>query len=98
MEKTTVDHKEIRSWVELYKGQPQLLDHKNANADTVGIRVAFPVEGDSDLLSTDSPPTNIDWEEFFRLFEEQELHFIYTDGKIIGDPGYHYRFAKRSEL
>jgi hypothetical protein len=94
METTTTDHEEIKRWAIVHQGNPQLLDHAQAEGDKMGIRINFPGPEDDEYLSTDHPPKDISWEEFFRIFDEQELAFVYdTDHK--GDPSLGYRFSNR---
>lgn len=95
MDKTTTNHKEIQNWAENHEGKSELFDHPGATGDTVGLRISFPGNADTELLSSDSQPKYIPWEKFFDVFEEQKLAFIYEDGEKIRDLSYAYRFIKR---
>ena len=66
----TTDHDEIRRWIEERGGRP-------AKVDTGGeggiLRVDF---GDKDEKLGE-----IDWEEFFEIFEDNDLAFLHQDEK-----------------
>lgn len=94
MGKTTTDHEEIKRWAMMHQGNPQLLDHTQAEGDKVGIRINFPGPEDDTYLSEDHPPKDISWEEFFRIFDDQGLAFVYETERI-GDPSLAYRFSRR---
>lgn len=94
--KVTTDHDEIKNWAEKHKAVPALIDDVDAGADKVGIRLDFP--GDYDEKYLDEEDTHdIDWESFFKVFEEQELAFIY-DNKLQSDPSWGYKFIKRENM
>lgn len=65
---TTTNHDEIRKWVEARGGHP----------------AKVPTKGDGGILRIDfgEPEDSleeIDWDEFFRIFDENELAFLYQD-------------------
>lgn len=98
MDKTTTDHKEIQQWVEKHQGRPEMIDHPTALGDKVGLRINFPGSNDEEFLSADTQPKYIPWDKFFKIFDEQELAFMYTDAEKMLDPSYAYRFIKRSAV
>lgn len=62
----TTDHNEIKSWIEDHKGEPAQVK------DAPGLlRVRFQNEDDLE---------KIEWGNFFELFEENDLAFIYQEG------------------
>ena len=93
--KTTIDHGEIKEWVDRYHGKPQILDHEGALADAIGLRIGF--SNSTNFLGETNTPQDIAWEEFFRRFEEQQLAFEYNDTNEVFDPSLAYRFIKREE-
>lgn len=95
MDKTIVNHAEIKAWAEKYRGSPEIIDHPNSQGDKVGIRLNFPGSSDEKFFSADTLPRGISWDEFFKIFEEQKLAFMYTDVEKVPDPSYAYRFIKR---
>jgi len=65
---TTTDHDIIRKWAEQRKGRPAAIRTK----DKGGIlRIDFG-EKDEEL-------EEIDWDEFFEIFESSRLAFLYQD-------------------
>ena len=93
MEKTTSDHFEIQSWAESLGGKPMIIDHPVARADRLGIRIDFPGETHEVLMGETRPAS---WEEFFRIFEDQQLLLSYDDEPTTTDPTEWYRFEKRN--
>lgn len=68
MSRTTTDPDEIRQWAEARGGRPAKVETKGEGGI---LRLDF---GDpEDNL------TEIDWEEFFEIFEERGLAFLYQD-------------------
>ena len=71
---TTRDHDEIRKWAEARDGHP-------AKVDTGGkggiLRIDFG-EPEENL-------TRIDWDEFFRIFDDNGLSFLYQDKTAGGE-------------
>jgi hypothetical protein len=79
---TTVDHDTIRNWVEARKGRPA--------------RVKDATEGGGGLLRIDfGKPEDalekISWDEFFKIFDEENLAFLHQD---MTDDGQTSRFCK----
>ena len=95
MEHITIDHAEIRRWAEERGGMPQVIDHPGARADKVGIRIDFPGGEDVSLRSITRPAT---WDEFFELFDEQDLLLAFDDEAAAGNPADWYHFEKRGQL
>jgi hypothetical protein len=93
MQKITTNHHEIKSWAEKHQGIPELVDHKDARHDRIGLRINFPGPVDDALLSETNPPQKITWEKFFAIFEEQGLAFEYDNEEKFPDRA--YRFANR---
>jgi hypothetical protein len=73
--KTTIDHQEIKRWVESHGGHPATVKRTRSKNDAGLIRVDFPgFSGEGSLEP-------ISWDEWFAKFDEQELAFIYQEGK-----------------
>ena len=68
MSKTTTDPDEIRQWAESRGGRP-------AKVETTGEGGILRL----DFGEPDDALTEIDWEEFFAIFEERGLAFLYQD-------------------
>lgn len=79
---TTRDHDTIRTWAEARDGHP-------AKVDTGGkggiLRIDFG-EPEENL-------TRIDWDEFFRIFDDNGLEFLYQDETAGGDTSRFNKFV-----
>jgi low affinity Fe/Cu permease len=73
MATTTTDHDEIRRWVEERGGRPTRVRDTGSNGDPGILRINFDEPGGDD----DDRLEEIDWDEWFRAFEENRLAFLY---------------------
>lgn len=73
----TTNHDEIRRWAEARDGRPARVQ------DTAILRIDFG-EPEDNL-------EEIDWSEFFRIFDENKLEFLYQEKLESGETS---RFAK----
>lgn len=81
---TTTDHKKIKQWVESRKGKPAIVEGTESKGSAV-LRIDFPgYSGEGKL-------TEIEWEEWFRIFDENELAFLYQEQTADGGES---RFSK----
>jgi hypothetical protein len=69
--KTTQDHDEIRRWVEKRGGYPAAVKATESENDPGLLRIDFDGE-DEDL-------DRIEWEAFWKKFDEKNLEFLYQD-------------------
>lgn len=90
----TTNHEEIKKWAVENGARPAIIDQQQARGDTVGIRLNFPGKEDEELLSV-SQTRDISWDEFFRIFEEEDLTFLYTEDKQTSNPTDWYSFDNR---
>ncbi len=90
--KETTNHGEIQRWAEALGGQPAVIDHPNARADKRGIRIDFPGKRDDAIKDITHP---VSWDEFFRVFEDQQLLLAYDDNPTDEDPAMWYHFEPR---
>ncbi|MCD2173561.1 hypothetical protein [Rhizobium sp. C4] len=80
----TTDHQTIRDWIATRKGRPSTV----AGDGKSGIlRVDFR-EKDEDL-------TEVDWDDFFRIFEESHLAFLYQEQTASGERSRFNKFIER---
>jgi hypothetical protein len=83
--KATIDHDEIRNWVESHGGQPSSVAGTRGAKGPGILRIDFPgFSGEGKLKP-------ISWDEFFERFEEANLAFLYQDAAASGRPS---RFNK----
>ena len=82
----TRDHDTIRQWAEARDGTP-------AKVETGGpggvLRIDFPPKDDR--------LTGIDWDEFFQIFDESDLDFLYQDETADGSESRFNKFVSVSE-
>jgi len=69
--RTTTDHEEIREWAESRGGKPARV----AGQDPIALRIDFP--GEQEEEEEEEVLEQISWEEFFDVFEESNLIFLY---------------------
>ena len=65
---TTTDHDEVRKWADERGGRPSIVKTQGEGGI---LRIDFQ-EPDENL-------ERISWEEFFRIFEERQLAFLYQE-------------------
>jgi hypothetical protein len=81
---TTTDHDEIRKWAESRKGHPAKVKTK----------------GEGGILRFDfgEPEENLEqisWDEFFEIFDENDLAFLYQDKTKDGGTSRFNKFVNR---
>lgn len=77
--KATIDHEEIRRWVEARGGCPAHVKRTGRGDDPGMLRIDFPGYSGKQTLE------RISWEQFFEWFEKNELAFLHQDeqGKAL---------------
>jgi hypothetical protein len=83
--KVTTNHDEIRQWVEERGGHPARVKGTNDEGGSGILRIDYPGYSGEERLEP------INWEEFFRGFEENKLAFLYQEETKSGDES---RFSK----
>ncbi len=83
--KATIDHEEIREWVESHGGHPAVVKGTRRASQPGILRIDFPGFSGQRSLSA------ISWDEFFEKFEDSNLAFLYQDRTGSGRPS---RFNK----
>lgn len=85
----TIDHDEIRTWAEDRGGHPALAGSSRGVTEEGGnLRISF--GGDEENLE------EVSWDEFFRMFDEQDLALVYEDITSDGELAYTYRLIART--
>jgi hypothetical protein len=82
--KTTKDHDEIRRWAEERGGRPTMVE------GTQILRFNFDEPGGDD----DDKLKEVSWEEFFEVFDESHLSFLYTDETAEGKTSRFFKFVR----
>jgi len=81
---TTTDHDEIRNWVEDREGRPSVVRTRGKGGI---LRIDFG-EPEEEL-------EEIGWDEFFRIFDENGLAFLYQDETQDGGKSRFNKFVER---
>jgi len=86
--KTTTDHDEIREWVEERGGHPAIVKGTEKR-DSALLRIDYPGYSGEDRLE------EISWEEFFEIFDENKLAFLYQEETQDGGESRFSKFVNR---
>ncbi|MBB4566789.1 hypothetical protein [Rhizobium leucaenae] len=81
---TTTDHGKIRDWVKARNGRPARV--KGAKKGGI-LRI--------DFGKPEETLEEISWEEFFRIFDENDLAFLYQEKTESGDTSRFTKFVNR---
>lgn len=82
----TTDHEEIRRWVEERGGHPARVN------DTNLLRIDYPGFSGKETLET------ISWDEFFEVFDENNLAFLYQEETKDGGESRFSKFVDRNSV
>lgn len=85
---TTVDHAEIRAWIEDRDGKPAIVKGTHKNGSGL-LRVNFPGYAEDNL-------EDISWDEFFKIFDDNDLQFLYQEETKEGKVSRFSKFVDRS--
>ncbi len=85
--KTTKDHTKIKKWSEERDGKPAVVESTSNSSEGGGLlRINFPGYAEDNLK-------NISWEEFFRIFDENDLQFLYQEETKDGGKSRFFKFV-----
>jgi hypothetical protein len=87
--KTTIDHDEIRNWVEEHGGKPAVVRGTGADGDAGILRIDFPGGAGEDQLE------HVTWDEWFEKFDDSNLAFLYQDEKASGEDSTFFKLVRR---
>jgi hypothetical protein len=85
----TTDHDEIRRWVEEHGGKPAAVKGTGSEDDPGILRIDFPGGAGEEELE------QIDWDEWFRKFDDSGLGFLYQLEKADGEDSTFFKLVKR---
>lgn len=88
----TIDHYIIRRWVEHRYGHPAHIKGIENGLDKGGLYISFEDE------EPDIDIELIDWEQFFKLFEKNNLAFLYKTKTRSGAESRFYKFMDRTDV
>ncbi|HEX3253525.1 MAG TPA: hypothetical protein VHS05_29095 [Pyrinomonadaceae bacterium] len=86
----TTDHEEIRRWVEARGGQPAQVKGTQRRGSAL-LRIDYPGFSGEDTLEP------IEWDEFFEIFDENNLAFLYQEKTADGGESRFSKFINRDE-
>jgi len=82
----TTDHEVIRRWVEERKGRPSMVRDTEGNGRGGGVlRIDFGEQDDG--------LDPVEWDEFFRVFDDSGLAFLHQDKTADGKPSRFNKFV-----
>ena len=84
---TTTDHKKIQKWAEERDGKPVIVEGTDKNGGGL-LRINFPGYAEDNLKE-------ISWEEFFKIFDENNLEFIYQEDTKDGGESRFFKFVNK---
>ncbi len=85
---TTTDHDMIRQWAEDRGGKPSIVKGTESNGGGL-LRINFPGYSGKDTLE------DISWDEFFKIFDDRKLAFLYQDKLESGQQSRFFKFVSR---
>lgn len=87
--KTTTDHNTIKQWAEERDGKPAVVESTTESSKGGGLlRINFPGYAEDNLK-------DISWEEFFRIFDENNLQFLYQEETKDGGESRFFKFVSK---
>jgi hypothetical protein len=88
MSKTTTNHDEIKQWVSERGGHPAKVKGTEKGSSAM-LRIDYPGFSGEDTLE------EISWTEFFKIFDQNDLAFLYQDETEGGDKSRFSKFISR---
>ena len=86
---TTTDREQIRQWAESRGGRPSCVRGTGGGNDVGMLRINFPGYSGEDTLQ------EIEWDEWFRAFDENNLAFLYQDRTSDGSESRFFKLINR---
>jgi hypothetical protein len=86
--RTTTDHEEIRRWVEEHGGKPAIV-RGTRDGDSGVLRIDFPGGSGEDELEP------VSWDEWFQMFDRNDLAFLYQERKAGGEDSTFFKLVSR---
>jgi anaerobic selenocysteine-containing dehydrogenase len=85
--KTTVKHNEIKQWAEARDGKPAVVEGTDKNGGGL-LRINFPGYAEDNLKE-------VSWDEFFEIFDENNLEFLYQEQTKDGGESRFFKFVNK---
>ncbi len=87
--KRSINHDEIRKWVEQRGGKPAVVQGTGGSGPGL-LRINFPGYGNNKSLR------EISWDDFFKIFDDKKLEFLYQETTVDGKESRFFKFIRRS--
>ena len=88
--KATTDIREIQQWAETRNGKPARVKSTGTDDEGGGVlRINIPGAPEESILE------DLTWDEWFRIFEDCQLAFVYEDQSAAGQDSSSYKMMKR---
>jgi|tagenome__1003787_1003787.scaffolds.fasta_scaffold20890647_2 hypothetical protein len=89
---TTTDHDVIKAWAEQRGARPAAVESTEGGDDAGILRLEFPDAPGGSSAELDE----VDWEPFFRTFDDRGLAFVYQEQTSDGEVSRFSKFVRRS--
>ncbi len=91
-ERVLTDHEQIRKWAQARHAQPACVKGTETDDGSCLLRIDFPgYSGEQSLES-------IDWDQWFRVFDQRKLALIVEDTMADGRPGNFNKLVSRANV
>lgn len=84
--KRTTDHDTIRQWVEERQGRPAVVE-STWDGNSGLLRIDFGEEDES--------LAELSWDDFFRIFDESDIEFLYQEETANGETSRFFKFVEK---
>lgn len=85
----TTDQTKIIKWTEKRGGKPAIVDTKKDARSTAGVLKIKFSDSKNESLST------ISWDNFFEIFESNQLEFLFQEATKDGDQSRFFKFIQK---
>ena len=94
----TINHREIKDWIESHKGQPIIFEDVEAKGDKPAIGIRFANENLKEWMQEAVEIKNARWTDFFKIFEKEKLAFAFRIKEEPKDLTLAFKFIKREAV
>lgn len=91
-ERVLTDHEQIRKWAEARNAQPACVKGTDNEDGSCLLRLDFPGYSGEGSLET------IEWDQWFRVFDQRKLALVVEDKMADGKPGNFNKLVSRDNV
>ena len=88
---TTTDHNTITKWAEARDGKPATIEGTEHGVHLGVLRIDFPGGAEGGRLH------QVDWDEWFRTFDDRDLRFVYQETLKDGSTSNFFRLVSADD-